>query len=119
MQNNSALAILKKDLTLFATEKITGRILLKLNSGDIAYMEITRAVSSSGGGGGGAPATPDRAEGKEILVSSCIKALKKLGDGRFYGEVVLNLCAGAIVEISVKRKYRSETLDGLFSNQII
>ena len=118
MQNNSALAILKKDLTLFATEKITGRILLKLNSGDIAYMEITRAVSSSGGGGA-PPASPDRAEGREILVSSCIKALKKLGDGRFYGEVVLNLCAGAIVEISVKRKYRSETLDGLFSNQII
>ena len=114
MQNNFALVILKKDLTLFSTEKITGRILLKLNSGNIAYMEITRAVSSSC-----EPATPDRAEGREILVSSCIKALRKLGEGRFYGEVVLNLCAGAIVEISVKRKYRAETLDGLFSNQII
>lgn len=91
---------LKEDLIHFCARRRTGIILVKLFSGVMVHTEVHKKVSATG--------SPE--EGDDIPFGMCLNLINSLLNKEFFGEVILDVRAGQIAAVDVKRRYRLDSL---------
>jgi len=108
MRNIDAAQEFEKQLTWFCGGGITGLLRLKVVAGDIVHLKKEEDLSLMGG-------SEKRAD---IPLRMCAEFIRQIGMmENFYGEIIIDIRYGGIIEIEARRKYRIKDVKKYLSRE--